>query len=135
MGVLEGLIALYDKHSGRITPVIDRGFDDDVLAGLHRACTQYFSTNGFQDIQRPFFEQNTGTFPETIKTVIPFGLDKETRGVLLLGEKINTRPFTKRDIDLLLTLTNHLIVALRNAQFHAAHGISQQGSAKKKSGS
>ena len=117
MGVLEGLIALYDKHSGRITPVIDRGFDDDALAVLHPACTQYFNTNGFQDIQRPYFEKNTGTFPEKIKTVIPFGLDKETKGVLLLGERINTRHFTKKDIDLLLTLTNHLIVALRNSQF------------------
>ena len=117
MGVLEGLIALYDKHSGRITPVIDRGFDENSLPVLTLACTQFFKTNGFQDIHHPFFEENTGTFPETIKSVIPFGLDKETKGVLLLGDRINTRHFTKRDTDLLLTLTNHLIVALRNSQF------------------
>ncbi len=117
MGILEGLIALYDNHSGRITPVIDRGFDEDALLVLTLACTQFFNTNGSQNIHHPFFEKNTGTFPETIKTVIPFGLDKETKGVLLLGERINTRHFAKRDIDLLLTLTNHLIVALRNAKF------------------
>ena len=117
MGVLEGLIALYDNHSGRITPVIDRGFDENALVVLNLACTQFFTTNGFKDIHRPFFEKNTGMFPETVKTVIPFGLDKETKGVLLLGDKINTRQFTKKDIDLLLTLTNHLIVALRNSQF------------------
>jgi len=117
MGVLEGLVALYDNHSGRITPVIDRGFDENALAVLNLACTQFFTTNGFKDIHRPFFEKNTGAFPETINMVIPFGLDKKTKGVLLLGDKINTRHFTKKDIDLLLTLTNHLIVALRNSQF------------------
>jgi len=34
---------------------------------------------------------------------------------LLLGDKISTRGFAQKDIDLLLTLTNHLIIALRNA--------------------
>jgi class 3 adenylate cyclase/transcriptional regulator with GAF, ATPase, and Fis domain len=117
MGVLEGLIALYDSHSGHITPVIDRGFDDEALVALNLACTQFFNTNGFQDIHRPSFEKNTGMFPEIIKTVIPFGLDKETKGVLLLGDKISVRHFSEKDIDLLLTLTNHLIIALRNSQF------------------
>ena len=117
LGVLEGLIALYDYHSDRITPVIDRGFDEDALPVLTLACTQFFNTNGSQGINHPLFEKNTGTFPETIKSVIPFGLDKETKGVLLLGGRINARHFTKKDIDLLLTLTNHLIVALRNSQF------------------
>jgi class 3 adenylate cyclase/transcriptional regulator with GAF, ATPase, and Fis domain len=117
MGVLEGLIALYDNHSGRIVPIIDRGFDKEGLSALHLTCARFFSTKDFQDVHSASFEKNRGEFPEKIKTVIPFGLDKETRGVLLLGDKISSNSFDEKDIDLLLTLTNHLIIALRNSKF------------------
>jgi class 3 adenylate cyclase/transcriptional regulator with GAF, ATPase, and Fis domain len=117
MGVLEGLIALYDNHSGRILPIIDRGFDKEILGALHLSCARFFGTKDFQDVHSAFFQKNRGEFPEKIKTVIPFGLDKDTRGVLLLGDKISSNSFEEKDIDLLLTLTNHLIIALRNAKF------------------
>jgi class 3 adenylate cyclase len=117
MGVLEGLIALYDNHSGRIMPIIDRGFDKEALRALHLTCARFFSTKDFQDVHSASFEKNRGEFPKKIKTVIPFGLDKDTRGVLLLGDKISSNPFEEKDIDLLLTLTNHLIIALRNSKF------------------
>jgi len=117
MGVLEGLTALYDNHSGRILPIIDRGFDKEELGELHLTCARFFSTSDFQDIHSASFEKNRGEFPEKIKTIIPFGLDENTRGVLLLGDRISSNPFEEKDIDLLLTLTNHLIIALRNSQF------------------
>ena len=117
MGVLEGLIALHDNHLDRIVPIIDRGFDKEALGALHQTCARFFRTKDFQDILSASFEKNRGEFPEKIKTVIPFGLDKDTRGVLLLGDKISSNPFEEKDIDLLLTLTNHLIIALRNSKF------------------
>jgi len=117
MGVLEGLTALYDNDSGQILPIIDRGFDKEELGALHLTCTRFFSTRDFQDIHSASFEKNRGEFPEKIKTVIPFSMDKSTQGLLLLGDKISSNPFEEKDIDLLLTLTNHLIIALRNSQF------------------
>ncbi len=115
MGVAEGLIALHDRQADQITPVIDRGFDNEVLDSLHQSCVHFFSTTRLDEIQSAEFRQNAGNFPRKIKTIVPFGLDITTCGVLLLGDKISARCFAQKDIDLLLTLTNHLIVALRNA--------------------
>ena len=117
MGVLEGLTALYDNRSGRIVPMIDRGFEKESLSDLHLACARFFKAKDFQNFNSASFERNRGEFPENIKTVIPFGLDEDTRGLLLLGERISASPFEEKDIDLLLTLTNHLVIALRNSQF------------------
>jgi class 3 adenylate cyclase len=117
MGVLEGLTALYDTRSGSIVPMIDRGFEKESLGELHLACARFFKAKDFQNFNSASFERNRGEFPERIKTIIPFGLDEDTRGLLLLGERISASPFEEKDIDLLLTLTNHLVIALRNSRF------------------
>ena len=115
MGVAEGLIALYDRQKNKITPIIDRGFDEEALNALHQACGLFFRNTDLGPIQSAEFRSNAGDFPPEIKTLIPFGLDQLASGVLLLGDKLSAREFEQKDVDLLLTLTNHLIVALRNA--------------------
>jgi class 3 adenylate cyclase len=115
MGVAEGLIALYNRQENQITPIIDRGFDQEALSSLNQACGHYFKNADRDAFQRPEFQSNSGEFPQKIKTIVPFGLDQSTSGVLILGDKLSAREFEQKDVDLLLTLTNHLIVALRNA--------------------
>ncbi len=117
LGVLEGLIALQDIPTGRLTPIIDRGLEQEALSNLQLECARFFENKAYQDVHSAAFEKNEGVFNPIIKTVIPFGLDKDTRGVLVLGNRISEDPFQEKDIELLLTLTNHLIVALRNAKF------------------
>ena len=117
LGILEGFIALHDGASGRITHFVDRGFAASERAALQRSCDQFLCEKPGGDPNGAAFFCNPGTFPENIKALMPFRLDMDGSGLLALGEKIVGGKYQEQDIDLLLTLTNHLIVALRNSKF------------------
>jgi class 3 adenylate cyclase/transcriptional regulator with GAF, ATPase, and Fis domain len=117
LGVLRGSIALHDNQSGDITHFINRGIDEEDQIALRRACAEFLRENPFQDKNGASFLVNSGKFPQNIKALIPFGLDKDSSGILVLGDKLISGLYREQDIDLLLTLINHLIVALKNSQF------------------
>ena len=117
LGVLEGFIALRDKHSGDITHFVNRGGTEKEAIALRRTCAEFLSDQPRNSKNGASFEINAGKFPENIKALIPFNIDNGSSGILALGEKCIAGRYREENIDLLLTLTNHLIVALRNSKF------------------
>ncbi|MBK7257587.1 MAG: SpoIIE family protein phosphatase [Ignavibacteriae bacterium] len=51
-----------------------------------------------------------------LKVAVPMELQGQTRGVLLLGEKLNREPFTPADFEFLSALSSLAIIALENAR-------------------
>jgi class 3 adenylate cyclase len=115
--VCEGLIALHDNLTGTITHFIDKGGNRNDRTSLRRACAEFLEDKPFQNNNGAYFLVNSGKFPERVKTLIPFSLGKDRSGMLALGDKLVPGGFREADIDLLLTLTNHLIIALQQYDF------------------
>ncbi|MFN0157949.1 MAG: GAF domain-containing SpoIIE family protein phosphatase [Bacteroidota bacterium] len=51
-----------------------------------------------------------------MQVIIPMNLQGDSRGVLVLGEKMNREPFSQGDLDLLSSLGNLAIISLENAR-------------------
>jgi len=54
--------------------------------------------------------------PNQVHVIFPMILNEEVRGVILLGEKKNERPFTQEDYDFITTITNLALVSDENAR-------------------
>ena len=51
-----------------------------------------------------------------LKVIVPMELQGQTKGVLLLGEKLNREPFTQADFEFLSALSSLAIISLENAR-------------------
>jgi class 3 adenylate cyclase len=60
--------------------------------------------------------QNSGFFPDSIAFSLPFRVEYECLALLGLGEKLIKEAFNEDDRELLDTLVNNLVVALKNAR-------------------
>ena len=52
----------------------------------------------------------------SIQAVIPMRSQDQTKGVILLGEKINKKPYLKDELDFLSTLSNQAMISVENAR-------------------
>ncbi len=72
------------------------------------------------EIEKPVNLNETERFQQYAKQgfalIIPLRLKDETRGVMMLGEKIGEAEFTSGDIEFLTTLGNHAMTSLENAR-------------------
>ena len=74
-------------------------------------------------LESPFRVNNTGSKAITqilkrnmIKLVIPMKSQKETKGIICLGDKINRNQYSDEEIEFLVTLGNQAMISLENAR-------------------
>jgi len=116
-GVIEGFILTQDLPSKEITHFASVGFGDhdrtSLSEGGRRILLDLKNEEAVLDRHR---SEALGVLPQIITSIVPFRVDEACSGLLGLGSKIVGEPYTEDDKQLLITLVNNLVVALRNAR-------------------
>jgi class 3 adenylate cyclase len=115
-GVIEGLILILDRPSGEITHSESNGYQESALTSLGEGVKQLI-LNGhvggsIENVE--VFAEPQDLIP-TVACAVPFHIDEGCSGFLGLGSKLIGEPYNEGDKDLLVTLVNNLVVALKNA--------------------
>jgi len=116
-GVMNGFVLLFDEPSKTTSRFVSRGFQDenhdDLESGgiqlLEQLKPESFKPNGAAADHRKFL-------PGSVEFSLPFSVTPERPGLLGLGPKLIGEPFNDNDLELLDTLINNLVVALKNAR-------------------
>jgi signal transduction histidine kinase len=119
-GVLEGFVIQTEGPSEEITEFVFLGFPEDDKPQLLQDVKDMMA--GCSEQGRVFDRSEFGELgipSGLIACVVPFTVDERCRGLLGLGEKITGEPYSLEDKDLLVTLGNNLVIALRNARYAA----------------
>ncbi len=106
--------AIYLRRGESIDLKEQRGLDQLVLSGdqlrslftLTRAVlVEEMESEGMQDFLGD----------QSVVAVVPMRSQEQTKGILLLGQKISQKPFTGDEMDFLFTLGNQAMISLENA--------------------
>ncbi len=127
-GVREGFILVYDVHSEEITHYFSMGFQDHDRRTMHNCCMRILrhDRHGPEGVHGIVL-LNPANFPSKVVCLLPFRLNSDCSGILALGAKLTGEPYSEDDSELLVTLVNNLIVALRNARsFENISSLNQQ---------
>jgi class 3 adenylate cyclase len=116
-GVMDGFVLLLDKPLKTTSQFVSIGFQDENheslesggLQLLEQRLTESASETSATGDQRQFL-------PESIEFSVPFTVTPDRPGLLGLGSKLIGEPFNDNDLELLDTLVNNLVVALKNAR-------------------
>jgi class 3 adenylate cyclase len=116
-GVMDGFVLLFDKPLKTTSQFVSIGFQDENheslesggLQLLEQRLTESASETSATGDQRQFL-------PESIEFSVPFTVTPDRPGLLGLGSKLIGEPFNDNDLELLDTLVNNLVVALKNAR-------------------
>jgi class 3 adenylate cyclase len=116
-GVMDGFILLLDEPSQTTGQFVAIGFQDDNHDSLENAAGRLLglSKTGSAPIDAPSSKQ-AKSFPESVNLLLPFEVTPEDPGLLALGRKLIGEPFNDNDVELLDTLVNNLVIALKNAR-------------------
>ena len=116
-GVIEGFIFTQDGPGTKPTHFVSVGFRDDEHTSLSEGSRQLLlhwdKDGGVIDGHQL---ESLDVLPQTVVCALPFAVDDGLSGLLGLGRKIVGEPYNEEDKELLATLINNLIVALRNAR-------------------
>ena len=116
-GVMEGFILVSQAEAEEITNFVSVGLEDEDTATLRQHCKQLMA-NGQQEKgdKNPLDLSSLEILPPSIGCAFQFSLDNDCCGMLGLGPKLIGEPYNDDDKELLSTLANNLIVALKNAR-------------------
>jgi len=116
-GVMDGFILLLDEPSQTTGQFVAIGFQDDNHDSLENAAVRLLglSKTGSAPIDAPS-SKKAKSFPESVNLLLPFEVTPEDPGLLALGRKLIGEPFNDNDVELLDTLVNNLVIALKNAR-------------------
>jgi class 3 adenylate cyclase len=67
----------------------------------------------------PSSSKHARFFPESVNLLLPFDVGPDSPGLLGLGAKLIGEPYNENDVELLDTLVNNLVIALKNARSFA----------------
>lgn len=106
--------AIYLRRDQSIIPAERRGFEKLALTveqlGWLFAMTRSSLVEDIADAQlRDVLDD------QSVVAVVPMRSQEQTKGVLLLGQKNSTKPFTNDEMDFLFTLGNQAMISLENA--------------------
>jgi len=119
-GVLEGFLLLAETPSEEITDFVSLGFAEEEELLLVEAGKKMLHRIGAQGVVvEPVGVEEYGPVFRRISMVMPLTVDDRCRGLVGLGEKLTGEPYSAEDRDLLITLGNNLVIALRNARYAA----------------
>ncbi|MEJ2286715.1 MAG: HAMP domain-containing sensor histidine kinase, partial [Desulfobacterales bacterium] len=120
-GVAEGFIFAHDANSTNSRVMVGFGFSDEVLASIAEESLQTLTGPPPQtEIGPDEIPENFASLEPPLACLLTFSVDEEFRGIIGLGPRIIDEPYRQDDKDLLETLKNNLVVALKNARSTAA---------------
>ncbi len=120
-GVAEGFIFAHDSNSTNPGVMVGFGFQDDVLASLESESQQALINQPLQNvIGVDEIPENYASLEPPLAILLTFIVDDEFKGIIGLGPRIIDEPYGEDDKNLLETLKNNLVVALKNARSAAA---------------
>ena len=116
-GVMEGFIILLDASSKEISQLVSIGMQDGDVAALRKDVSELLCQKGltvWTDDGASL--QESGLLPSRFRFSLPFRVEYKCLALLGLGAKLIKEPFDEDDGELLDTLVNNLVVALKNAR-------------------
>jgi signal transduction histidine kinase len=120
-GVAEGFIFAHDANSTEPGVMVGFGFPDDVLVLLESESLQTLTNLPSQNvIVTDEIPRNYGFLEPPLACLLTFIVDDGFKGIVGLGPRIIDEPYRQDDKNLLETLANNLVVALKNARSTAA---------------
>jgi serine phosphatase RsbU (regulator of sigma subunit) len=115
-GVVEGFILIINLDSRETVHFVSNGFHNVDLGQLENSAKQVLL---LRELTNPTVEEisgkEPGTLPEEVACAVSFSIDKNSAGLMGLGSKIIDEPYTEDEKKLLITLTNSMVIALKNA--------------------
>ena len=124
-GVMEGFILTLDNAISEITHFVPRGCDDADLNALQEGVKEYLLGNHLENSIEPITD--IPFLPgKNIACAFPFRVDEACLGLMGLGSKLTGVPYDENDKELLLTLVNNLVIALKNVRsFDEIKGLNE----------
>ena len=126
-GVMEGFILLHDTQSKTSNQFVSIGFQNDALERLENGGIQILQNANLMGSsqQSPGCDHRKFLSP-AVEFSLPFAVFPDCPGLLGLGSKLIGQPFNDNDVELLDTLVNNLVVALKNARsFEQIRGLNK----------
>jgi two-component system cell cycle sensor histidine kinase/response regulator CckA len=116
-GVAEGFILTVDVPSEEINGFISLGFQaDDILLLRTGGSKILLSADLAKSLQNEADLRSQGLLPPEMICAIIFDVNTDCKGILGLGSKLIGEPYNADDQELMNTLVNNLVVALKNAR-------------------
>ena len=116
-GVMDGFVLLQDESSDTNGQFVAIGFQDENHDVLENAAIRLLELPKTASAPiDPSSSKHARFFPESVNLLLPFEVVPATPGLLGLGAKLIGEPFNDNDVELLDTLINNLVVALKNAK-------------------
>jgi class 3 adenylate cyclase/transcriptional regulator with GAF, ATPase, and Fis domain len=116
-GVIEGFILTLDRLTEEITHFVPMGCNKADLRSLQERAKEYLlRTQIEKSIEENVLLTGIPDLPRDIPCTLLFHVDETCHGLLGLGSKLTGTPYNDNDKELLLTLLNNLIIALRNVR-------------------
>ena len=115
-GVIEAFIITMDNVSKEITHFEFIGFGERDRKPLVECGGQFLMDwDKVEVVLENRDLENLIVFPQSVSCVLPFLVNGTHSGLLGLGAKLVGEPYNDQDKELLVTLVNNLIIAVRNA--------------------
>jgi len=116
-GVTQGFILGISSPSKGIQHFVEVGLEDDEVAGLKSGIEQLLQNEAFSEsIDKEAKLMLQDFLPPSLDFIQGFTVEKDRPGIFGLGAKLIGDPYNENDKELLDTLVNNLIVALKNAR-------------------
>lgn len=116
-GVMEGCVLLLDESTKSSNQFVSIGFQDGDQEALENGGIQLLNQADLEASPDKFEGSTHHKYlPQAVEFALPFALTPDCPGLLGLGSKLIGEPFNDNDIELLDTLVNNLVVALKNAR-------------------
>ena len=127
-GVVEGFILTVDVPSREINGFVSIGFQSNDISLLKTGGSEILlSTDLVMSIQNESELKTCGLLPSSMICAFPFVVDTDYMGIMGLGAKLIGEPYNKDDEELLDTLVNNLVVALKNVRsFEEIKNLNQE---------
>ena len=116
-GVMDGFVLLFDEPSKTNGQFVAIGFQDENHESLESGGLQLLEQLLAESaVEKTAAGDHQKFLPPSIEFSLPFTATPECTGLLCLGAKLIGEPFNTNDTELLDTLVNNLVVALKNAR-------------------
>jgi class 3 adenylate cyclase len=115
-GVSQAFILIVDPATKKIAHFVDVGIEEDEAAGLKNDINGLMSQGVFLESTPKPERLESGLSSMQSAYLNTFEIETDRSGIFGLGSKLIGEPYNENDRELLDTLTNNLIVALKNAR-------------------